>query len=475
MVPRSIHGTGYPMPPTKTPKADKPAQRARGGVTPANWQWRDGRPRWIPSPTLRKAGWSGRDLKDPRSGAWLAMGVSIDAAGAINQAVLAWKQGQLVPASYADIAPANACAKPRLTDEQRLERHSVGALIDEWVGAKNPDGTWRIEPSNEVSLLAPRTQVEYRSKLKRLVDALAGYYKPLLANASELERETYVAATREIRALSVKYLQTPEDDEDGDAELYVAFWGLRKHCGVHQADGVMRTASAWLEWCKKRKRAIRSNPVTDVDRVELPGRLRPATWEELGALIRAAEKLGYPSIADSIILGIDLSWSEIDRLQLTWPQISAENRVRTRRQKTNRPGETRLLDALGVPRIAKIRQRQRELFGDKVKPTHVLICETTKKPWGSSHYQTTLAEIRRLAATEVPTAGEVLDKDLRSTAVCVAYNAGLSKIQIAGRTLHSLRQIDEILDKHYGQIGREVADQGADLLNSYLDAKGISL
>lgn len=474
MVPRSIHGLGYPMPKTKTIKAAK-AQRARDGVTPANWQWRDGRPRWIPSPTLRQAGWRGRDLQDPRSGAWLAMGASMDAAGAINQAIGLWKKGQLVPALFADIAPPNACAKPRLTDEQKLERHSVGALIDAWGGAKNKDGSWRVEPSNEFSLLAPRTQVEYRSKLKRLVEALAGYYKPLPRDAGERETEAYVSAVREIRALSVKYLQTPEEDEDGDSELYTVYWGLRKHCGLHQADGVLRTTSAWLEWCKSRKRAIRSNPVTDVDRVTLPGRLRPATWDELKALIEAAERLGYASIADSIILGIDLSWSEIDRLQLTWSQISAEHRVRTRRVKTNRPGETPLLDALGVPRLAKIRARQRQLFGETVHPTHVLICETTRQPWGSSHYQVTLAEIRREAAKTVPSAGDVLDKDLRSTAVCVAYEAGLSKIQIAGRTLHSLRQIEEILDKHYGAIGREVSDQGAALLNTYLKAKGISL
>lgn len=45
--------------------------------------WREGRPRWVPSPQLRQAGWKGRDLKDGH-GAWLPLEPALDMARQIN-------------------------------------------------------------------------------------------------------------------------------------------------------------------------------------------------------------------------------------------------------------------------------------------------------------------------------------------------------------------------------------------------------
>ena len=51
--------------------------------TPACMKWRDGRPRWEPSPTRRAQGWKGRDLKDD-AGDWLDFAAACVAAEAIN-------------------------------------------------------------------------------------------------------------------------------------------------------------------------------------------------------------------------------------------------------------------------------------------------------------------------------------------------------------------------------------------------------
>lgn len=45
--------------------------------------WRDGRPRWVPSPRLRGRGARGRDLKDA-DGQWLDIGAAINLAIKIN-------------------------------------------------------------------------------------------------------------------------------------------------------------------------------------------------------------------------------------------------------------------------------------------------------------------------------------------------------------------------------------------------------
>lgn len=450
----------------------------RKGV-PAGWTWREdrgGAPRWIPGPALRKAGWKGKDLKDPRTGEWLDRGASITAAEAINAAVAGWRAGGLVDPAFVAIAPPGAVDKARPNAAALEDRRAIGALIDAFTGATDAAGAVIVKPSNEFAELKPSTQRDYRNKLKRLVDTLAGYTVLPSPYAPPAEQARYAEAVAEIRASSIYTLLTPAEEEEGEGALYLAYWALRNDVGLNMANGVMRTAGLWLNWCKKRRRVIKSNPCDDVDMTCAPGRLRPRDWHELKAMVAAAEALGYPSIADSIILGVDLSWSQADRLALTWGQISGDARVRTRRIKTNRPGETSLLESLGRRRLPLIRRRQASILGSEGATfTHVLVCETTKAPWEASHYRRTFAEIRAEAARTCPDVADFLDKDLRATAVGVAYNAGLSRVQIAGRTLHSLAQINTILDNHYGVISREVGDQGADLLDAYLEKIGVAL
>jgi len=58
-------------------------------------KWRDGRPRWEPSPKLRRLGLKGRDLKD-NAGSWLPLAEAVLSAQAINQD-LASQAGQRRP------------------------------------------------------------------------------------------------------------------------------------------------------------------------------------------------------------------------------------------------------------------------------------------------------------------------------------------------------------------------------------------
>lgn len=444
----------------------------RKGV-PAGWQWRDGRPRWIPSPALRAAGWKGLDLKDPK-GAWLARGASIDAAGAIVEGVGAWRAGGVVAAALAPCAPSGACQTPGAgLPRPAGDRRSIGFLLDGYLG----DKAKAIEPSEEFR--AYKNKGDRRSKLSRMVDVLAGYVVQPPADAKPAELEAYREARDQVRLMSIDVLEPPEFEDTPDLEtasgpLYALYWKLFRQVGAPMAHGVMADISAWLSWCVKR-RAIRQNFAKLVDRETPPGRIRVGTWEELRAMIWAAEALGLPSIADSIILAVDLSWSQVDRLKLKWPQINTEGRVKGRRQKTGITGETPLLKGLGVPRVAAIRQRQKDLYGETVHPTHVLVCELTGRPWESTHYRHKYAEVRVLAASKVPSVATLQDLDLRDTAITVAYAAGLKPEEIRTRSLHSMKRIAEVLQKHYVELGQETADAGALKLNDYLAKRGIKL
>lgn len=440
-------------------------KQRRHGDNPAGWTWRDGRPRWIPSPTLRKAGWKGGDLKDDR-GLWLARGASIDAALALNGQVQVWREGRPVEERFARFAPAGAAGGGRKAERDRF---SIGVLIEAFAGTK--DGT--VKPSPEFADLRPSTQKDYRNKLKRLVDVLAGWVElPKKGDANALAR--YTAAVEETLADPIFILQPTEQPGGGMVDLlYDAYHQLLEHAGVNQASGVMVVARLWLNWCHKRQSRRIVNWAADVELRTPAGRLRRMTWEEIAAMVKAAEAKGYPSIADSVILGVDLSWSQTDRLKLSWDRVRDDRAFtgQAGRQKTGRVGGTPFL-SIGRRRVATIRERQAQMAA---QPTHVLWCEDTGAPWKADHYRHVYAEIRAEAAKEVPSVADTRDQDLRDTAVTVAYDAGLDEKEIASRTLQKLDTIKALLDRHYGEIGPEVADRGRDRLDAYLEAKGVGL
>lgn len=444
--------------------------RSRSGV-PANWQWREGRPRWIPSPGLRREGWKGHDLRDVQAG-WLSRGQSIDRAEAINEAVAGWRRGEPVPAPFLAIAPAGAEAieaTPRGKDPR-----AIGALLDRYMGVPGTrPGTWKIRPSDQWDELAPKTQQDRRSKLKRFVDVLAGFAVLPPGHPSTWPPETfkrYQAKVALARAHSVYVLQPPAFGEAGEPVLEQVYKKLKAASGHVMAHSTLSQVSAWLTWCRKNARAVPANWAETVARETPRGRL--VVWElgQMQRFIARAEAMGLHSLADSMVLGVDLSWSQGDRLALTWDRIGAENRVRSCRRKTGAAMETRLLDTLGGARLDAIRKRQAVLFGPHVKPTHVLVCEDTGAPWKADWYRHRFAEVR-----DAEGLGDLHDQDLRDTAVTIAYEASLTEPEIASRTGHSLKRIREILDAHYGQISRAVGDNGARKLQRHIRKEGIRL
>lgn len=447
-----------------------PRKHRPRGLMPAHWRFRAGRPRWDPAPALRAAGWRARDLKDAH-GRWLAEGASIDLARTLNEAVTAWRASELVPAAFADVAPAGACEMARATRAELLDRRSVGQLLDAYAG----DPRRGLQPSREFAGLGVKTQAEYRSKLSRMVDVLAGYAVQPPRAASAAAKAAHADARAQVRAASIDVLEPPEYGSPDKPLLYVAYWRMRDQVGHAMANGTLRVASAWLDWCLRIERAIRLNPAKLVDMEQPPGRLRVGSWDELAALIAAADTLKMPSIGDAVVLGVDLSWNQGDRLALTWAQIGAEDRVRGVRRKTGRAGETKLLATLGAARVAAIRARQHALHGPGVLHTHVIVCEATGRAWKSDHFRHRFAEVRAEAAKTCPSVATLNDQDLRDTAVTVAYEAGLTEPEIASRTLHSLKRIREILDQHYGEISRQVGDNGAAKLEAYLAEKKVRL
>lgn len=431
---------------------------------PAGWQWGGGAPRWIPTPTLRKAGWRAVKLTDA-AGGYLTRGPSIDRAEAVNRAVTSWKAGDPIDAAFQAFAPPGAVhggAAPLLASKDPL---SIGVLYDDYLA------------SPELNAQAARTVSDRRGKLKRLVDALVGYHV-LPARDDAKGQAAYQAAVAMARSMNIiDALQPGEEGGKVQDPLYTAYWNLHAAAGVHMSSAALVAGSAWLNWCRERRSRRIHNWAAEVSRKTPEGRVRILTWQEIGALVTAADKLGLPYVGDAVVLATDLAWSQVDILSLEWPRIVQGDDGRLRpmdngRQKTGRKGAPPFL-SMGVRRLALIRQRNADKNIEPLKVIHMPRDVNRKRKASSDadFFRHRFAEVRTEAAKACPSVATATFADTRDTGFTLTREAGLDKVQTASRTRHSLNTVDAMGDKHYGEIGQGIADAGADLLDPYVEAQ----
>lgn len=453
---------------TKTPARRPQAARRqrRRGDLPAGFRWRDGRPRWEPSPTRRAQGWKGCDLKDAWK-QWLAKGPAIARAETIAGVVAAWSSGAAVPGGFVAIAPDGAELAGAAPGD--LSPRSIGALLDAYRGERRPvpgrpgHAAWG-RGCDRFERLADKTKADYRNKLDRFLAVAAGLPRPAKTVAA-------------LRGIDIDLLIPPQFGEPGVAVIEEAYDALRAQAGETMAYGVIACVSAWLTWCVKKKRALAANPCALIERSAPDGRIEVYEWDELVALVRMAEAAGSASIGDALVLAVDLSWSEQDLLDLDETQVSDDLHVKHRRIKTGVAGNPPLL-ALGRQRLAEIRARRPAAKVAALRQ-RIIVCETTGRPWKAAAFQHRFAQIRAVVAQGIafvtpamPSVARLQFRDTRDTAVTFAYEAGLSDKEICTRTLHDPKRCAEILHKHYGASRQGLADAAAVRLNAHYAAQG---
>lgn len=457
----------------------KRRQRAHG-VLPAGFTWRDGRPRWIPSPTRRDQGWRATDLATEARGkkVWMTQGQAVDRCKAINAAVAAWTlRGEMVPADMAAFAPAGSLDASRPSPAAIKSRRSIGALWDAWVVSDK-----FILPRGKGGL-AESTKTDYRSKGRRLFQAL-------------VEDDQDPDKVKALRALDISTLAAPEEEED-DFPLEDAYAWLLENVGHAQAFGIMAVASTWLDWCRRKKRikVLNPNPVEMIDRARPDGRIRIASPEEVRALVAAADELKLPSIGDAVLMGLDLGWSLIDILRLDWrrvvmapnPETGVPHLVvkRVARQKTGVASSDIPLMTLGLHAVARIRAR----FADRdVTPTHLIVREASPRnrsgvwtPRGfNDAWNLVRAEAARTAPTLLGVEGEGDDAvapfnfmDLRDTFITLAREVPLTVEETTQRSLHkSNARVHAVWQAHYGTATPRMGAAGARKMDAHLAETG---
>lgn len=384
-----------------------------------NVNWRDGRPRFEPGPTLRKQGFKGKDLRHD-DGRWFTAGEALD-----------WSQN---------------FQKERVTEaqEKRQEMAPARAIVVE-----KPVGTYPISQLMEdfrnspaVKDLAKATRDDYRKKA-RVIE----YHDPDLWAA-------------EVASL----------DQAICYGLYEDLWEKR---GVATARGTLTILGMAIKWgLKKGKiKGLVANPAANLGMKSPKPRARFLTKDEFNVLVKAAEAEGRIDIADMLYCGVWTGQRQTDRLILKSSFIR-NGRFIIQQSKTGAvisppiaAAYQERLDAAAKRREAASKVRKE----GPIDSPFLHLNEHTWEKWNEFTYRNEFAEIRAKAAKVMPSVATVLEKDMRATAITWMALAGNTLPQICAVSGHTFNGAHQIL-KHYLALHPDMADTAIGNMVEWFDA-----
>lgn len=434
--------------------------------------WRDGRPRYVPSPTARDKGEKGMDLKHP-SGAWFTFEQALEWSREKRAALQATPPAQTAkPAPVPSAGPARGIPAPvapraPLVRNGRTLAHILTDFTD-----RNPRmrGEDVVEGRKTRKALAPKTRQFYRDSVNLVhrLDDGAFWERP---------------------------------SEAWHPETIALLLDRAEIChGLAQARAVRAMLSQAFAWDVKQGHR-RTNPVRLMEErlPVLPPRVRYGSIEEIRHLVRAADLVGRPEVGDIVLQGVWTGQRQKDRLSLAMTQLQALEIGFRQAKKGGQPLLIPVARLLGTRLSARAERRAaldeaRRVAGKPVVVwPHVNLDERAGRPFKSKHYQHVYREVANAGAWglwRLPgTAGEIVtlvpsgrplpryigvqglrklpaasteilppmpslltlrDQDLRDTAVTWLARAGADKMEIASITGHSLKTIDQILQHYFG-------------------------
>ncbi len=439
---------------------------SRKPAAPANlrngMKWRDGRPRWEPSPANRKIGLKGCNLKD--GDRWLERGDAIASADAralwadlIREAVQGGPAGQQ---AASDLRRAlGALDKPQ-DGQQALRRALVQDLIDK-----------------AAAILADEDLaaglVGLPGRAPRTVDAMIdGYLADAKLEITESTRDAYRTQSKKIRAKfgprRVDSLTTGQL-----REWYAGDGGLKATYSLSTANQTMGALGAMLQWAVY-KDWLAVSPSHRLNLQAAPGRRVFWTVEEERTFTSWCDANGYPDIADGVILmlwtaarPIDACLADLEVLAGdTWRYVPIKTRKRQR-------------EALAglMPQVqARIERRRGQTLsnlgrGFLVDPTN-----------GRRHTSDSFGERGRLAINLAVAAGDVPAtltqkqfRDCRDTCITRLFESDITLTKICMWTAHSQKDAEDVLRDHYLVLREEGARESLAKLQGWADLNGVVL
>lgn len=361
--------------------------------------WRDGRPRFLPSPRVRAEGHEPRDLKHD-DGTWFTFGETCDFARAFMRQRAA--------------QPKVKRGRPKAGAVRRV---TLGKMVEQWQASQR----WTGEARRGRKPLSANTIRDYRQKLA----AVAADFPELWSAPAE--------------AVSVPVMQRVHDE-------------LEEGRGLATARGAIAVLSSAWKWALTRGVVRGVNPCKGLDKAMPPPRVRFGTRAEIVAIVAAADSLGLPSVGDAILLGLWTGQRQGDRLSLCVHSRLGKRRV-FRQSKTG--AIVAVLEAPELEARLALAGARRRAAG--VVDPHVILNEQTWRPYVADTFRHDFARVREAAAGACPSVATLRDQDLRDTAVTWMALAGAEIPEICAVTGHSTETAHQML-KHYLARHPEMAD-----------------
>jgi integrase len=387
--------------------------------------WRNGRPRFSPSQSLREQGYEGEDLRNGDS-TWMTAGQALEWSRSFEQQLATQKRA-------AGRKPKKKPAAGLPVPSARV--YPVSQMLSEWLNpATNPDS----------ADYAVATVREWRYKVNAIRKWCPDVYD---AEALALDKEICRGIYDRIRLNS----------------------------GLATAHGAMRMLGTAIEWAMSRGklRGMEVNPAHKLKMKTPPPRLRVGSIEEIDGMVAAADAMGWPEIGDSIVFGVWSGQRQNDRLLF---QKSGEKngRLLFKQAKTGA-----IVSIKKAPELVKRLEAAEVRRAEKgIETDYVVFNERGKAPFQGSYYSHTLLDVRRALAAGLPDAlgnptvepmpsvMTLTDQDLRDTAVTWLARAGCTIPEICAITGHSFKTATEIL-KHYLALDETMADSAIDKLTAW--------
>jgi len=438
---------------------------AAPGNTRNGLKWRDGRPRWEPSPASRKAGLSGVDLR-AAGGAWLSRGEAID----ICDGRTLWAQG-IREALAGGVAGADALAdlsvaldglRPPTDDFSRLRRSLVADLIDRAraVVEARPD-------ASPIRGAGPRT-----------VRAMTEGY---LADERILRRltpSTLKAYTGQAKRLNARFGNTPV------AQLtrrQLVDWyedALLDELTVATANQCMGATAAFLAWAFDQE-WIPASPAVKLGLRSAGGRLVFWTFEHERAFVAWCDGAGFEDVADGVAAGL-WTGARIGDICLADLADMAGAAWRFTPQKTVRKGQEAMPAIMPALR-SRLDRRAAAALKDTVRhlagtPFLWDFRTNRRHDTKSFYYRFKAAKALFLATPEAPADFAGLRvQDTRDTCITRLFLADVAPARMWTWTGHSQKSIEKILRDHYLVLREEGALELAGKLTAWADKQGVAI
>lgn len=429
--------------------------------------WRDGRPRYFPSPASRKLGYKGEDLRHGRNGPWF----SLDEA-------IAWSNARQAEIEEKRRAIEAGQATTRQTARATVRERAAGRVTISQV----------MEAYRASSRMQGKEIIQGKKKRRPLSEGTIRYYRGAIRCLENFE--------------GGEWWHEPADDLTGHT-LDGLIDAIEQAHGLSQARAVRGVISVAFAAGRTAK-LVHHNPAADSSTTlpMLQPRVRPATVEEFVTLMAAADALGLPDVGDMLCAGAWTGQRQNDRRSLTENQISADGILFAPHKKD--AGGQRLLipvSSMLARRLEAARIRQRGRKVQQLGARHVFMWEAAGAPWSEGRYgkiyrmlrhavaygtpaidekagkidkewkavfgrRDIAAELASAGISLLPSLADLRDQDMRDTCLSWVSRAGADKWELAGFSGHAFGGDEKVLG-HYVDIDPVFARRGMRKLEAW--------